>query len=98
MERKKQRLRVSFGPPGEPCDNMGFTEDVSPYGMFISSRKNQELGQQLILEVYLDEGNILLDGVVVWRRSVSRELRSVAGTGFGVRITSAPGEWYQLFL
>ena len=98
MVRKKQRLRVDFGKPGQARDNLGYTEDISPFGLFVSTRKSQELGQELLFEVHLPDGSALLQGIVAWRRSSSREVRSFASSGFGVRLLSAPEEWYQYLM
>jgi Tfp pilus assembly protein PilZ len=97
MERKKQRFRVSFGRPGEPLDRMGYTEDVSPFGLFVSTRKNPEVGEEIWIELELSGEKVVLRGTVAWRRSTARELRSVASSGFGFQIVNAPEEWFRLF-
>jgi len=97
VPREKQRLVVRYGRPGEEPDRSGITADVSPLGMFINSCKLENVGQDLWLLVSLPFGDVLLRGQVVWQRSVSRELRSISRSGFGIRLLQAPEEWYQYF-
>jgi hypothetical protein len=88
---------VRFGRPGEEADRMGFTADVSPYGMFVASLKLEKAGQPLWFLVELPSGMVKLQGEVVWCRRVPRELRTVVKSGFGIRLTQAPEEWYRFF-
>jgi hypothetical protein len=97
VARKKQRLAVRYGRPGEETDRSGITADISPMGLFVNSCKLEKVGQILWLLVNLPDGEVLLRGEVVWQRSVSRELWAMSRSGFGIRLIQAPEEWYHYF-
>jgi hypothetical protein len=99
MPREKRRLRLRFGKPGENPETLGFTLNISPLGLFVSTYKLESVGQDVWLQVELPGAEaVLLQGKVVWKRSVRRELRSVANSGFGVALNQAPEAWYRFLM
>jgi PilZ domain-containing protein len=98
MPREKRRLRLRFGKPGQEPETLGYTQDISPVGLFVAAYKLDELTNDLWLTVELPDEDVLLHGKVVWKRRVRREIRTIAKSGFGVELTQAPEAWYKFFM
>lgn len=97
MPRFKARLPVRFGKEGEQKDRLGFTDNVSPVGMFVITSRPEDPGSHLTVEVDLPggKGTISISGQVAWSRSVQVEIRSVERPGFGIQLGVAPEAWYH---
>jgi curved DNA-binding protein CbpA len=102
MEKRKlaripKRLSVRFGT--SQLQHAGFTEDLSPEGMFIKSQVVFKPGTPLLIEVKLSQSKVVsLKGVVKWAKSVPPALiRYTKKAGFGVHLEEIP-ELYVQFL
>ena len=87
-------LRLYFGKPGLEPDNSAWTANIGPQGLFVTSSRLAEVGQELWLRIHLPDREVLVHGEVVWRRFADRQLRTVVRSGFGVKLNHAPEEWY----
>ena len=98
MRRKDSRMTVKYKPLGGKEENIGFTENISPLGIFISCTKPIKEGTALSL--YLDnEGKIVfVQGVVVWNRQIRFTDKKIEGLGFGVNLFHVPDDWISLSL
>jgi hypothetical protein len=92
-----KRLIVKFGT--EKPDRLGFTEDVSPTGLFIKTSNVAPPGTLLRIELTLpDDRTILVVGVVMWAKQVPYSLlRFTKKNGMGLRLTQT-GDDYNRFL
>ena len=93
--RKKRRFLVEFSLQGTSCT--GFSHDVSASGIFVRSVRLPDLGTNLTLSVHLPGGKrFMVRCKVVRTRKVPGNLSTLLPSGFAVRITSAPEEYYQM--
>jgi uncharacterized protein (TIGR02266 family) len=92
-----KRLIVKFGT--EKPDRLGFTEDVSPTGLFIKTSAVSQPGTLLRVELTLpDNRTIRVAGEVMWAKQVPHNLlRFTKKSGMGLRLTQA-GDDYKRFL
>jgi len=92
-----KRLIVKFGT--DKLDRLGFTEDVSPAGLFIKTNIVSPPGTQLRIELTLpDNRTIMVAGVVMWAKQVPASLvRFTKKNGMGLRLTQF-GEDYNRFI
>jgi len=88
-----KRLIVKFGT--EKPDRLGFTEDVSPTGLFIKTNIVSPPGTQLRIELTLpNNSTILVAGVVVWAKQVPHSLvRFAKKNGMGLRLTQSSDDY-----
>jgi len=95
-DRIIKRLFVKFGT--EKPDKVGFTEDISPSGLFIKCSTVLPPGTQLRIELELsDHRMVLLTGEVVWAKKVPQNLiRMAKKSGMGIRLIQT-GDDYQQF-
>ncbi|MBI3597016.1 MAG: PilZ domain-containing protein [Nitrospirae bacterium] len=95
QNRSGKRLFVKFGK--EKPDKLGFTEDVSPGGMFIKSNAVFPPGIQLQIELTLPDHRVLLmTGKVMWARQVPPSLlRYAKKSGMGIRLTQVNHDYQQ---
>ncbi|MBI3811715.1 MAG: PilZ domain-containing protein [Nitrospirae bacterium] len=96
-DRIGKRLIVKFGTV-KP-DRLGFTEDLSPTGLFIKTGIVSPPGTALRIELTLpDDRTILMAGVVMWAKQVPHSLlRFTKKNGMGLRLTQS-GDDYKRFL
>jgi len=93
--RSKRRYLVEFTLDGVASN--GFTNDLSPNGIFVRSARLPELGANLTLSLHLTDGKRLtVRGKVVRTRRVPPALSRVIPSGFGIRLTDTPEEYFQL--
>jgi len=93
--RRKRRYLVEWRRAG--CRCTGFTHDISPTGIFVRSTYIPELGTALTLQLALPEGEKLqVRGTVVRSRRVPSNLRRFVPSGFCIRLTEAPEEYFRL--
>jgi hypothetical protein len=79
---------------------IGFVTDLSASGFFVQTSAQLSPGSKLVLELDIEGTSSLhLDGLVVRTRKSHRAALSVASQrGVGVKIESAPEEYFQLVL
>jgi Tfp pilus assembly protein PilZ len=93
--RSKQRYLVEWQKDDSVCT--GFTQDISPTGMFVRSINIPELGHTVSLKLQLPEGQKLrVRGTVVRSYLAPAELRQFIPSGYGVRLNEAPEAYFQL--
>jgi hypothetical protein len=94
FERKKRRLLVEFSLEG--TQHSGFTNDVSPTGIFVRSSRLPELGTALSLNVHLPDGKrVVLRGKVVRSFRVPAALSRLIPSGFAIQVVDSPEEYFQ---
>jgi hypothetical protein len=93
--RRKRRYPVEWQKDDYVCT--GFTQDISPTGIFVRSTYIPEFGLTVSLKLLLPEGQKLrVRGTVVRSYCVPANLRRFIPSGFGVRLNEAPEEYFQL--
>ena len=93
--RRKRRYFVEWQEDDSVCT--GFTQDISPTGMFVRSTHIPEPGLNVSLKLQLPEGRRLrVRGTVVRCDRVPANLSRFVASGFGVRLKEAPEEYFQL--
>jgi len=92
-----KRLFVRFGK-GVP-ENIGFTGDVSPTGIFIKTNAVFEPGALLSIELTLPNDRVVnLNGRVMWAKRVPPNLmRFIKKSGMGIRLDQVPDDYHQFF-
>jgi hypothetical protein len=83
--RKRLRLRYGVGR----ADTMGFTEDISPGGMFVTTTKIKPVSTLLTIELTTPADQaVLVEGTVQWTKSVIPSmLRLGMKGGMGIMIS-----------
>jgi hypothetical protein len=93
--RKKRRFLVQFSLKGNPCS--GFSHNLSASGIFVQSVRLPDPGTNLTLTVHLPDGKpFMVFCRVVRTHRVPGTLSAVMPSGFAVRITNAPEDYFQL--
>jgi len=93
----KRRFLVEFRLQGAACN--GFTYDVSPSGIFVRSARLPTPGTFLTAKLHLPEGKrIEVRGRVIRSFRVSAALSRLIPSGFSIRLSDSPEEYYQLFM
>ena len=93
--RKKRRFLVEFNLQGAACN--GFTYDVSPTGMFVRCIRLPTPGTFLTANLHLAEGKrIAVRGTVVRSFRVPPALSRLIPSGFSIRLSDTPEDYYQL--
>ena len=93
--RRRRRYLVEWQNGDVLCT--GFTHDISPTGVFVRSSNIPKIGETLALWLLIPRGGKLrLRCSVVRSQHVPQNLRSTRPSGFGVRLTEAPEEYFQL--
>ena len=94
-DRIGKRLMVKFG--AEKPDRLGFTEDISPTGLFIKTSVVFQPGTHLRIELTLpDNRTILVTAQVMWAKQVPHNLlRFTKKSGMGVRLIQAGDDYKQ---
>jgi hypothetical protein len=93
--RRKRRLLVEWAGGG--FASAGFTHDVSPTGLFVCSTYIPGLKRVLTLTMSLPGGRkIRLRGVTVRSFRVPANLRREVPSGFCIRLTEAPEDYFGL--
>lgn len=88
--RLPHRLLVKFGTRNP--DRPGVTANLSETGMFIITDQPAPVGAQVLIDLRLPTGPVVLGGEVVWARNRKEAGRSL---GFGVRLTERPREYVK---
>ncbi len=100
MERRqgsRQKRRVICEIEAEGRRHRGIVLDVSPRGLFVQTDATPGPGTPVRLTLRDGDGDALeLDAQVARKRLVPRRLASVATGGIGLRIASAPEEYFRL--
>lgn len=84
--RWSQRLRVNVWEHGGEKPTVGYTENVSAAGVFLSMPHPLKAGTRVRLEVLADEQTFMTEGIVVHVRRVPRELQKVKQAGIGIEL------------
>ena len=84
--RWSQRLRVNVWEHGSERPIVGYTENVSAEGVFLSMPNPLKAGARVRLEVLADEQTFMAEGIVAHVRRVPRELQKVKQAGIGVSL------------
>lgn len=93
--RRKRRLLVEWAGGG--FASAGFTHDVSPSGIFVCSTYIPGIKRLLTLTLSLPSGRkIRLRGITVRSYRVPANLRRAIPSGFSVRLTEAPEDYFGL--
>lgn len=84
--RSKKRLSVRFGTEGPK--HIGYTEDISPEGMFIKTASVYRPGTLLQIQITVKGAeSVLLEGQVRWAKRVPPQLVRKIKAGMGVKIS-----------
>jgi hypothetical protein len=95
--RMKRRFLVEFKLQETACN--GFTYDISPSGIFVRSARLPTPGTFLTANLHLPEGKrIPVRGRVVRSFRVPPMLSRLIPSGFSIRLSDTPEEYYQLFM
>jgi hypothetical protein len=93
--RRKCRYLVEWTRWGAVCT--GFTNDISPTGMFVRTTTIPDNGESVTIHLLVRAGKKLrLRGTVVRSYRVPANLRRYVASGFGVRLDEAPEEYFEL--
>lgn len=94
--RKKRRFLVEFSLLGASCT--GFTYDVSPTGIFVRSIQLPKPGTLLTANLRLSASKrVAVRGRVVRSHRVPLALARLVPSGFSMRLSEMPEDYYQLF-
>jgi hypothetical protein len=92
--RKKRRFLVEFNLRGAACT--GFTYDISPSGIFVRSIRLPDPGTLLTANLHLPSGQrVLVRGRVIRSFRVAAALSRLIPSGFSIRLSESPEEYYQ---
>jgi hypothetical protein len=92
--RSKRRFLVEFNFQGTVCT--GFTNDVSPTGIFIRSVRLPTPGTLLTANLHLPDGKrIAVRGKVVRSHRVPAALSRLIPSGFSILLSETPEDYYQ---
>ena len=92
--RKKRRFLVEFSLQGTSCT--GFTYDVSPTGIFVRSIRLPQPGTILTANLHLPDGKrIAVRGKVVRSFRVPPQLSRLIPSGFSMRLSESPEDYFQ---
>lgn len=84
--RKRKRIALNFGTDGTAA-RKAFTEDISPFGLFIKTANVSNPNTVLRVELLHDDQTICFDARVMWAKRVPQNLfHLVKKSGMGVRI------------
>lgn len=93
--RRKCRHLVEWRKEGVVCT--GFTQDISPTGMFVRTTFIPDNGESITLRLLVRAGRKMrLHGTVVRSYRVPANLRRYVASGFAVRLDDAPEEYFEL--
>ncbi|HEY1434398.1 MAG TPA: PilZ domain-containing protein [Thermoanaerobaculia bacterium] len=94
--RKKRRVLVEFNLSGSNCT--GFTYDVSPNGIFVRSLRLPAPGTFLTANLHLATGKrIAVRGRVIRSYRVSAELARLVPSGFSMKLSDMPEDYFQFY-
>ena len=98
FKRHRRRLPVRFASKGTGW-RAAVTGDVSAGGLFVVSAGASRPAGVVDLEVRLPgRAPMRLSGEVVWQRRVPPHLQRLSPGGFGLRLNSAPEDWFRYCL
>lgn len=94
--RIRRRYLVEW-QSGDDAVCTGFTHDISPTGGFVRSSNIPQVGATIALWLLIPHGGKMkLRCIVVRSQQVAQNLRATRPSGFAVRLTEAPEEYFQL--
>ena len=85
--RCNKRLKLKFGESTPTL--LGFTEDISPSGLFIKTTRPLHPGKKILVEISAPNNQmVFLEGYVVWiKRVTAGMINLVKKGGMGVKIS-----------
>lgn len=87
ISRNKKRIPVRFGT--DEYRHMGYTDDVSPGGIFIQTTSVLKPGGLLQVQLNTQDGEVILfTGQIRWAKRVPAQLIRKIKAGMGVKIMS----------
>ena len=93
--RRKRRYLVEWQKGDYVCT--GFTQDISPTGIFVRSTHIPDVGATIAFQLLLPGGpKLRMRATVVRTYRVPQNLRLYIASGFGVRLIDAPEEYFLL--
>jgi hypothetical protein len=94
FERKKRRLLAEFTIDG--AHYSGFTNDVSPTGIFVRASKLPDLNQPIAVTLHLPENKrVVVRGKVIRSFRVPATLSRLIPSGFALQVSDSPEEYFQ---
>jgi Tfp pilus assembly protein PilZ len=76
-----------------------FISNISARGFFIQTRSRPEPGEEIMVTIEGENGDIMfLTGSVARTRRTHRAMSSIDQAGIGIEILSAPEAYYQMVL
>ena len=94
VPRVKRRLVIEFRLAGTPC--VGFTYNLSPFGVFVRSIRIPNPGVSISAELHLPDGKrIPLEGKVVRSYRAPTAMARLVPSGFGMTVTGTDEQYYQ---
>jgi hypothetical protein len=92
--RVKRRLVIEFRLAGAAY--VGFTYNLSPFGLFVRSIRIPNPGVSISAELHLPDGKrIPLSGKVVRSYRAPTALARLVPSGFGMTLTATDEQYYQ---
>ena len=87
QERHRKRLKLRFGV--RTANTLGFTEDISQEGLFITTSRIQRANTLLTVELTTpDDESVILEGIVQWAKKVSASMARLGNKGgMGIKIS-----------
>jgi len=89
-DRIDKKLMVSFDDEG--ADTLGLTEDISKFGIRITSNKKLIEKQEIVVSIAIPGEVFELKGEVIWCNE-SGDKKSNIPDSMGIKIISAPPEY-----
>lgn len=97
QDRARRRLALRFRPLGtKDQPRPGFTEDLSPTGVFIQTTTPYGAGTLLEIEFDGKDGPMSLKGKVIWAKRAPVSLAQNKRSGMGIKLLSLPPELREM--
>jgi hypothetical protein len=86
-DRRRRRLSVRFRAiDGNEPFRTGFTEDISPQGLFVQTVFVIPRGTRVEMEIDLEDGTVTRQGYVAWAKRSPAPLAKKKRCGMGIRL------------
>jgi hypothetical protein len=87
-QRRIKHVQVRFWRRSDPTPQSGYTTDISPTGMFITTNNPLTSGERLRVEVLDRDCSFMIETVVARSAKVDQHLQAFKKSGMGVRFMS----------
>jgi hypothetical protein len=95
--RTRRRLSLHFHPLGsQDRPRPGFTEDLSPDGVFVQTTMAYGAGTRVELVFVTPDGSVTVRGKVMWAKRAPATLASKKRSGMGIQLEKVPPELLAL--